>query len=924
MDKKLFLIDAYALIYRSYYGFIRNPRINSKGLNTSAIFGFVNSLQEVLRKEKPSHIAVAFDPAGPTFRHEMFKAYKANRDATPEDIKLSVPYIKKILNAYQIPIIEEYGYEADDVIGTVSCIAAKEGFDVYMMTPDKDFLQLVNEKVFMYRPRRSGESENKIFKIPDVLEKYQIKDPKQVIDILALWGDSADNVPGAPGVGEKTAIKLVDKYGSVEKMLENTADLKGKQKEKIEANVEQIKLSKVLVTIKLDVPVKIDFDSMVISDIIEADVRPIFEELEFGGFINRMFGKPVKAVQVPQGSLFPIEVVDSEIDNEIVNKKSFKTEKPEYILVDTPYLRNEIINHLSKQSSFTFDTETTNVSPHKASLLGMSFCTETKKAYYVLLPQDEDQKREIVHEFKSVFEDESIQKCGQNIKYDMLMLLYYGVQLKGPIFDTMVAHYILHTELRHNMDFMANTLLNYETIHIESLIGKKGKLQKSMADVDIDLLKDYAAEDADITFQLKEYLEIELKEENADQLYYNIEAPLIPVLTSMEYTGIYLEASQLDKYAEELSEELSKIEQKIYDLTEVEFNIGSPKQLGEILFDRLKITDKPVKTKTKQYSTSEETLQKLIDTHPVIPEILEYRSVKKLLSTYVLALPKLINPKTGRIHASFNQAITTTGRLSSNNPNLQNIPIRDERGQKIREAFTAKNENFVFLSADYSQIELRLMAHMSKDENMIKAFNTGKADIHSETAAKVFHVAIEDVTREQRSKAKTANFGIIYGISPFGLSQRLRIPRSEAKELIDGYFESFPRVKEYMAECIASAREKEYVETIMGRRRYLSDINSRNGIVRGMAERNAINAPIQGSAADIIKIAMINIYNRIREEGLNSRMNLQVHDELNFECPIEEKEKLAEIVRYEMENAVHLSVPLTVDLGVGKNWMEAH
>ncbi len=926
MEKKLFLLDAYALIFRSYYAFIRNPRINSKGLNTSAIFGFVNTLEEVLKKEEPTHIAVVFDPPGPTFRNEMFTEYKANRDATPEDIKKAVPYIKDILSAYNIPVIEKEGFEADDVVGTIARIAAAADFYVYMMTSDKDYAQLVTDKVFMYRPRRSGEKENQVLKVPEVLKKFSIEKPEQVIDILALWGDSADNVPGAPGIGEKTAIKLIDQFGSVENLLDNTDQLKGKQKEKIESNKAQILLSKKLVTIEQHVPVEINFENMKYEELDKEKLKPLFDELEFNQLSQRILGIAAKPKPAAQGSLFDFadDVQDDTSAEETFSMKDFTTENPEYILVDTPYLRKELIEALSKTKFFAVDTETSSLNVHEAKLTGISFCIQAKKAWYVMMPKKEEEKQAILNDFKPVLENPDILKIGQNIKYDMLVLRNYGIEIQGELFDTMIAHYLLHPELRHNMNFMAETMLNYQCISIESLIGKKGKNQKSMDDVPLEDIRDYAAEDADITLQLKEKLEPELKSSGLYDLFSEVECPLIYVLADMEFVGVHLDVDQLNSYAEKLSEELSFIEKRIYELTSHEFNISSPKQLGEILFDRLKITDKPPKTKTKQYSTSEETLQKLSGKHPVIQEILEFRSVKKLLSTYVEALPKLINPQTGKIHTSFNQTVAATGRLSSNNPNLQNIPIREERGREIRKAFTASDKEHVFLSADYSQIELRLMAHMSQDKHMLEAFQNEDTDIHAATAAKVFKVDVSDVTREQRSKAKTANFGIIYGISAFGLSQRLNISRTEAKTLIDDYFESFPGVKQYMDSCIEKARKEEYVETIMGRKRFLPDINSRNGVVRGMAERNAINAPIQGSAADIIKVAMINIHKRIISEGLFARLNLQVHDELNFECPVSEKEKLAEIVKYEMENAVHLSVPLTVDLGIGRNWLEAH
>jgi DNA polymerase I len=923
MAKKIFLLDAYALIFRSYYAFIRNPRVNSKGLNTSAIFGFVNTLEEVLRTEDFSHIAVAFDPPGPTFRNDMYPDYKIQREATPEDIKKAVPYIKKILDAYNINVIEKEGYEADDVIGTMSKIAAKEGFDVYMMTSDKDYMQLVDEKVFMYKPRRSGQKANMVMKVPDVLKHFSIESTDQVIDILALWGDSSDNVPGAPGVGEKTSKKLISEFGSVENLLENTDKLKGKQKEKIEENKDQILLSKKLVTIDRNVPMDIDPESLKFKKPDKDKLKPLFDELEFNTLSQRLFGEPAKPPPA-QGTLFDNDSNKEDTDQKPDSgKKNIKTENPEYILADTAYLRKELIKYLQGFDAFAFDTETTGVNPHKAKLSGMSFSAEKSKAYYVMMPEDEDEKKEVISEFRNVLEDTGKMKIGQNIKYDILVMRYHGINVKGKLFDTMIAHYLLHPELRHNMDYMADTILNYQPISLESLIGKKGKKQKKITDIPVEKVKDYAAEDADVTLQLKEALEPQLKKEKLDTLFYDVEMPLVYVLTDMEYVGVYLDTKQLEKLSYKLKNTLDAIEKEIHDMAGVEFNINSPKQLGEVLFDRLKITDKPPKTKTKQYSTSEETLQKLSDKHPVIEKILEYRSVKKLLSTYVEALPKLINEKTGRIHTSFNQTVAATGRLSSNNPNLQNIPIREERGREIRKAFSATSDDYLFLSADYSQIELRLMSHMSGDKHMKTAFRENE-DVHAATAAKIFKKDVSDVSGDERSKAKTANFGIMYGISAFGLSQRLNIPRTEAKSLIEEYFENFPAVKKFMNDSIEKARNKGYVETLMGRKRYLPDINSRNATVRGMAERNAINAPLQGSAADIIKVAMINIYNRIFDEELKARMNLQVHDELNFECPVDEKGKLAEIVKYEMENAVHLSVPLTVELGTGKNWLEAH
>ncbi|MEA3447563.1 MAG: DNA polymerase I [Bacteroidota bacterium] len=923
MAHKIFLLDAYALIFRSYYAFIRNPRVNSKGLNTSAIFGFVNTLEEVLRKEEFSHIAVVFDPPGPTFRNEMYPDYKIQREATPEDIKKAVPYIKKILDAYNINVVEKEGYEADDVIGTMSKTAAKQDFEVYMMTSDKDYMQLVDDKIYMYKPRRAGQNANMVLKTLDVLKKFNIKSTDQVIDILALWGDSSDNVPGAPGVGEKTSQKLISEFGSVENLLNNTDKLKGKQKEKIEDNKDQIVLSKKLVTIDRDVPLDIDLGDLKYTKPDKDKLKSLFDELEFNALSQRLFGEPAKPTFAQQTLFGDNNEQEKQDASDASGKQNIETEKPEYILADTAYLRKELIKFLNKVDAFAFDTETTGVNPHKAKLSGMSFSAKRGKAWYVMMPEDEDDKKKVTAEFKGVLEDTDKMKIGQNIKYDILMMRQYGIDVKGRLFDTMIAHYLLHPELRHNMDYMADTLLNYQPISLESLIGKKGKNQKKITDIPVEKVKDYAAEDADITLQLKETLEPQLKKEKLDDLFYDVEMPLVYVLSDMEFVGVHLDTKQLEKLTDKLKKELNAIENDIYEMSGQEFNINSPKQLGEVLFDKLKITDKPPKTKTKQYSTSEETLQKLSDKHPVIQKILEYRSVKKLLSTYVEALPKLINEKTGRIHTSFNQTVAATGRLSSNNPNLQNIPIREERGREIRKAFCATNDDYLFLSADYSQIELRLMAHMSGDEHMKAAFKNNE-DVHAATAAKIFKKDIRDVSGTERSKAKTANFGIIYGISAFGLSQRLNIPRKEAKTLIDEYFENFPVVKKYMDKSIEKARDNGYVETLMGRKRYLPDIDSRNATVRGMAERNAINAPLQGSAADIIKVAMINIYNRIIDEGLKARMNLQVHDELNFECPVDEKDKLAEIVKYEMENAVHLSVPLTVELGTGKNWLEAH
>lgn len=924
MSKKLFLLDAYALIFRSYYAFIRNPRINSKGLNTSAIFGFVNTLEEVLREEDPSHIAVAFDPSGPTFRNEMYEEYKANRDATPEDIKKAIPYIKKILQAYHIPIIEKEGFEADDVIGTMAGLAEKEGFDVYMMTPDKDFAQLVTDKVYMYKPRKSGQTQQ-ILTPEDVNEKYHIKSPEQVIDILALWGDSSDNVPGAPGVGEKTASKLVSEFGSVENLLENTDKLKGKQKERIEENTEQIKLSKQLVSINRNIPLEIGPDDLKKQKRDADSLKSIFEELEFNALIKRFFSDSTdnkkSAEHSVQTSLF--EEAREEVSG-TTGRNSIMNTEHDYTLVDTEYLRKELVKQIKKEKEFCFDTETSTLDPYTSALLGIAFSWKPGEAWYVMMPESKEETASVLQEFETVFLDEGIRKIGQNIKFDILVLRNHGLEVKGPLFDTMIAHYLLQPEQRHNMDSLAEHYLQYTPVSIESLIGKKGKKQGSMADVPLEKMVEYAGEDADITFQLKQVFNERLKKEALFDLFTDIECALIPVLAEMEYTGVYLDKEVLKEYSKSLKEELKQLETEIFELSGTSFNINSPKQLGEVLFEKLKITDKPPRTRTKQYATGEEVLQKLKHTHPVLEKILEYRGVNKLLNTYVEALPELINEETGMLHTSFNQTIAATGRLSSNNPNLQNIPIREERGRKIREAFSVKDKEKLFFSADYSQIELRLMAHMSKDPHMLDAFNSNDTDIHAATAAKIFKVAPGDVTRDMRSKAKTANFGIIYGISAFGLSQRLNIPRKEAKILIDEYFENFPGVKEYMDHSIKTARENEYVETIMGRRRYVPDINSRNAVVRGMAERNAINAPLQGSAADIIKVAMISIHREIQEKGYQTRMILQVHDELNFTMPESEKETAGKMIIQEMEKAASLSVPLVVEAGTGTNWLQAH
>ena len=922
MSKNLYLLDAYALIYRSYYAFIKNPRYNSKGQNTSAIYGFANTLIDLIAKENPSHIAVVFDPPYPTFRHEMYKEYKAQREATPEDIKLSIPYIKQLIEGFNIPVIEVERYEADDVIGTLAKLAEKEGFKTFMMTPDKDYGQLISDHIFMLKPARGGNDMEVIDK-QKICEKYKITDPVQVIDILGLMGDSSDNIPGAPGIGEKTAMKLISEYGSIENLYEHIDEIKGKQKEKLEENKELVMLSKELVTIKLDVPVNLVPDKLIMEDPDEKKLTKLFEELEFKTIARRLFQKdiiPTPASGVMQGSLFG----DTEIERAPSSLHNISNTEHDYKLIDTKEKRSELIDLLLQQKEFCFDTETTGLDSHSADIVGMAISFKSHSAYYIPFPKNQEESKSVLEEFTSVFENPNIRKIGQNIKYDLSILNQYDVEVNGEIFDTMIAHYLLQPDLRHNLNFLSEQYLGYTPIHIEELIGKKGAKQDSMQNVPIEKIVDYACEDADLTFQLKELFEKELKKNYLDNLSYTLEMPLISVLADMEQTGIKIDINALNDYAKKLNKELISIEEKIIEQAGFQFNISSPKQLGEVLFDRMKLDPNAKKTKTKQYSTSEETLQKLSDKHPIIQDILEFRSLKKLLSTYIEALPKLINHKTGKIHTSYQQAVASTGRLSSKNPNLQNIPIREERGREIRKAFIPSNQDYVLLAADYSQIELRIMAHLSQDTNMIQAFKDN-VDIHTTTAAKIFHVEnLDDVTSDQRRKAKTANFGIIYGISAFGLSQRLNVPRTEAKQLIDEYFNGFPKVKEYMDKSIAMAREKGYVETMMGRRNILNDINSRNGIVRGNAERYAINAPIQGSAADIIKLAMIDIYSEFRKKKYQSKMILQVHDELVFDVYKPELDEIKEVIRVKMENAVKLSIPLTVDIGTGENWLEAH
>ena len=921
--EKLFLLDAYALIYRAYYAFIKNPRINSKGLNTSAILGFVNTLEEVLTKEQPSHIGIAFDPAGPTFRHEAYEQYKAQREETPEGIRAAVPYIKDIIRAYRIPILEVSGYEADDVIGTLARQADARGVDTFMMTPDKDYGQLVTEHVKMYRPKY-GDKEFEVLGVEEVKEKYGLSSPTQVIDMLGLMGDSADNIPGCPGVGEKTATKLIQQFGSIENLLAGTDQLKGALKTKIENNREQIEFSKFLATIKTDVPIELDMEQLKKEEPDEEKLRSLFEELEFRTLLDRKFKKenPQPAQDLFQGTLFADFTANSPEESKNSSLTKYNKGDFDYKLIDTEEKRKEIIDLFFTNDFLSLDTETTGTDPISAKLVGLSFSIRENQAFYVPIPQNDEEAQKIVNEFKPIYENEKILKIGQNIKYDLLVLQNYGVELKGKIFDTMIAHYLLQPELHHGMDYLAEVYLNYQTIHIEELIGSKGKNQKNMADLPPTAVYEYACEDADVTLKLKNVLEPLLKENDCDRLFWEIEMPLMPVLAYMERNGVCIDREGLKETSRLYTEEMNRIEKDIHELAGTDFNIASPKQVGEVLFDRLKIVDKPKKTKTGQYVTSEEVLESLRAKHPVVEKILEHRGLKKLLGTYIDALPKLVNPVTGHIHTSFNQTITTTGRLSSSNPNLQNIPVRNEYGKEIRKAFIPE-EGCLFFSADYSQIELRIMAHLSGDEHMIEAFRNGQ-DIHAATAAKIFKKSLEEVTKEERSKAKTANFGIIYGITAFGLAERMGVSRTEAKELIEGYFQTYPKVKEYMNRSIEMAREKGYTETVYHRKCHLRDINSHNAVVRGYAERNAINSPIQGSAADIIKIAMIRIYHRFREEQLRSKMILQVHDELNFSVYPEEKEKVQQIVIEEMESAYSMLVPLEADYGWGKNWLEAH
>jgi DNA polymerase I len=927
--KKLFLLDAYALIFRSYYAFIKNPRVTSTGLNTSAVFGFLLTLEEVLQKQKPTHIAVVFDTPTPTFRHLMFKEYKAHRDATPEEIIKAVPYIKRLLEAYKIPVIDFPGFEADDVIGTLARKASERGFNTYMMTPDKDFAQLVSPNVFMFKPSRSG-NESILWGVDDIKREFCVQRPEQVIDVLALMGDTADNIPGAPGVGPKTAMKLISEYGSVEELFRNTEKLKGKLREIIENNREQIEFSKKLVTIEQNVPVELNEGALILEVPDAGKLKVLFEELEFKTVATRILSEidksekprlPQQSYSPPRDSLQGSLFGDEEIAT-VSEKASIDNVDHDYTLVENSQALSELVKKILSLKEYCFDTETTSINALEAELVAMTFSWEKGKGYLVLFPESQSETRALLEILRPVLENPSILKIGQNLKYDIQVLSNYGVVVSGPLFDTMIAHYLLEPDMRHNMNLLSETYLSYSPVHIESLIGDKGLSQKNMRSVPVEKLKDYAVEDADVTYQLKEVFEPRIIKEGLEELSKEIEMPLISVLAEIERNGVKLDEEDLKAITINLREDIISLEGEIYSLAGTEFNISSPKQLGDILFIRLKLDDNAKVTKSRQFITNEEILQRLTSKHPIVEKVLEYRGLKKLLSTYVEALPLLIDKKTGRIHTSFNQAVAATGRLSSNNPNLQNIPVRDERGREIRKAFVPE-KGHIFLSADYSQIELRLMAHLSKDESMISDFLSG-SDIHSATAAKIFGVELKDVTREMRSRAKTANFGIIYGISSYGLSERLTIGRKEAKDLIDGYFNSYPGVKIYMDESIKKARELGFVTTMFNRKRYLRDIHSQNQVLRGNAERNAINAPIQGSAADIIKIAMIRISKRLADGNYKSKMILQVHDELIFEAEISELEKLKTMVLYEMSNAVKLDVPLKVDCGTGNNWFEAH
>ena len=918
--KKLFLLDAMALIYRAYFAMSRNPRINSKGLNTSAILGFANTLYDILKNEKPTHIGVAFDTMAPTLRQEGFAEYKANREKMPEDIQLSLPWINKLLDGFNIPKLYVDGYEADDVIGTLAKKAEKKGFKVYMMTPDKDFGQLVSENIFIYKPARMG-NKAEVWGVKEVCERYGIERPEQLIDILGLWGDASDNIPGVPGIGEKTAIKLIKEFGSIENLLQNTHKLKGKLRENLEKYADQALESKHLATIILNVPIEFREEELRVKEPDEKYLKELFEELEFRTFAKRLFTDlSLKKQEQTQPSLFDEEHEDEGQEQQI---KTLKDVPHQYHLIRTMEEAKELAGLLEKEKAFAFDTETTGLDPNNSELVGMSFAVKPHEAWYVAVSENYHEAEKMAAVFKTALENEEIEKIGQNIKFDMSLMKWYDVKVKGKLFDTMIAHYVLQPDMKHSMDYLAEVYLNYKPVSIESLIGKKGKNQQSMRTVDPAVVAEYAAEDADITLQLKEVFEPKLKDTGTEKLFRDIEMPLVPVLASMEAEGVKLDVKVLKEFSQKLEKEIERIQKEIFEMAGMEFNIASPKQLGEVLFERLLITTRPKKTKTGQYSTGEDVLIKLRHKHPIIDLILEYRSLTKLKNTYVDALPELVNPRDGRLHTSYNQAVAATGRLSSNNPNLQNIPIRTEKGREIRKAFVPRNSHYVLLASDYSQIELRIIAHLSKDKGLMEAFRKG-LDIHRATAAKIYGVPPEMVTKEMRRNAKMVNFGIIYGISAFGLAERLGIPRREAAEIIKNYFEQYPGVKEYMDKSITFAREHGYVETIFGRRRYLPDINSANSVVRGYAERNAINAPIQGSSADMIKVAMINIFKEFEEQDLKTKMILQVHDELVFDVYREEVEQVKAIVKDKMVNAVPLDVPIVVDMKTGENWLEAH
>jgi DNA polymerase I len=926
-DNRLYLLDAYALIYRSYFAFIKNPRINSKGLNTSAAFGFTLTLEELLRKENPSHIAVVFDTQVPTFRHVMYDAYKANRPPMPEALRIGVPYIRKIIAAFNIPILELDGYEADDVVGTLAKKAEKAGYNVFMMTPDKDYTQLVSDHIRILKPRRSG-FDVEILGPEEVCRDFEVQRPEQVIDILALWGDASDNIPGAPGIGEKSAKDLIGRFGSIQNLYQNLDKIKPKQKESLEVNRDQVLRARELVTICIDAPVDFIPENTIRQAPDERALRAIFEELEFRNLLNKvipgsdtgdLFSQMAPAQSLQQGSLFEV----GEVPVAVLPNTDIQSADHHYELIATLAEVEILAAELFDKQSFCFDTETTGLDALKAEIVGLAISVEAKKAWYIVFPENRDETLRLLEPIKPLLESQTIQKIGQNIKYDLQVLANYGINIRGPLFDTMIAHYLLNQEERHNLNFLAEKYLNYRMVPIENLIGEKGKDQRSMRSVDPEIQKEYAGEDADITFRLKPILENALNQSNMMKLFTEVEMPLIPVLSAMERSGIRVDTLTLADISLGLSEEIQALEKEIIAMAGISFNVASPKQLGEVLFLHMKIDDQARKTKSQQYSTSEDVLARLANRHPIIEKVLDFRGLTKLLNTYIETLPDLIDRQTGKIHSHFNQAITATGRLSSINPNLQNIPIREARGREIRKAFIPSQNNYTLLSADYSQIELRIMAHFSEDENMIAAFNRCE-DIHTTTAALIHRVSTDQVTREMRSKAKVANFGIIYGISSFGLSQRLNISRNEAKELIDGYFRSYPGIKIYMDNAIRQARDQGFVTTIMGRRRYLPDIHSENQVVRGNAERNAINSPIQGSAADIIKLAMIRIDRELRLNHLRSQLVLQVHDELNFDVYIPELKQVKEIVRHEMEHALQLRVPLVIDLGEGKNWLEAH